>query len=48
MMGLVFVIRAKSNTKLRRRCPWPVDKFAGLLSDQTVVLTGVKTKDNYP
>ncbi len=26
----------------------PVNKSAGLLCDQTVVLTGVKTKDNYP
>ena len=40
--------RAKSNAKFRRRhCP-PVDKSAGLLCDQTVVLTGVKTKNNHP
>ncbi|MYE87076.1 MAG: IS4 family transposase [Gammaproteobacteria bacterium] len=47
-MGAFFVIRAKSNTKFRRRYSRPVDKSTGLLCDQTVVLTGVKTKDNYP
>ena len=47
-MGAFFVIRAKSNTKFRRQCSRPVDKAVGLLCDQTVVLTGVRTKDNYP
>ena len=47
-MGAFFVTRAKSNTKFRRRYSRPVDKSAGLLCDQTVVLTGVKSKDNYP
>ena len=33
---------------LRRRHSPPVGKFAGLLRDQTVALTSVKTKDDYP
>ncbi len=47
-LGALFVIRAKSNTKFRRRCSRPVDKPAGLLCDQTVALTGVRTKGNHP
>ena len=46
-MGAFFVTRAKSNTRFRRRYSRPVDKFAGLLCDQTVVLTGVKSRDDY-
>ncbi len=43
-----FVIRAKSNTRYRRRYSRPVDKATGLLCDQTIVLTGVHSVTNYP
>ena len=47
-MGAFFVTRAKSNTKLRRRYSRPVDKSTGVLCNQTVVLTGARTRDKYP
>ena len=47
-MGAFFVIRAKSNTKYRRRYSRKVDKSTGVLCDQTIVLTGVKSKKDYP
>ena len=43
-----FVIRAKSNTRYRRRYSRPVDRSAGLRCDQTIVLTGVDTATGYP
>jgi hypothetical protein len=43
-----FVTRAKTNTKFRRLCSQPVDKSTGLICDQTIVLTGVKSKKEYP
>jgi hypothetical protein len=43
-----FVTRAKSNTQMRRIYSEPVDKEAGLVCDQTVVLTGVHTPRYYP
>jgi len=43
-----FVTRAKSNTKFRRLYSHPVDKSTGLICDQTIVLTGVKSKKDYP
>jgi IS4 transposase len=43
-----FVTRAKSNTRYRRRYSLPVDKSTGVLCDQTIVLTGVKTAVDYP
>ena len=46
--GAFFVIRAKSNTRYRRRYSKPVDRSAGLRCDQTIVLTGVNTAANYP
>ena len=46
--GAFFVIRAKSNTKFRRRYSRAVDKSTGVLCDQTVVLTGAKSKKHYP
>ena len=46
--GAFFVIRAKSNTKFRRRYSREVDKSTGVLCDQTVVLTGATSKDDYP
>ncbi|NIR31549.1 MAG: IS4 family transposase [Gammaproteobacteria bacterium] len=43
-----FVIRARSNTRMRRVYSAPVDKQTGLRCDQTVVLTGVHTPGYYP
>jgi len=43
-----FVTRAKSNTKFRRIYSREVDKTTGLLCDQTISLTGVATKKDYP
>ena len=46
--GAFFVIRAKSNTKFRRRYSREADKSAGVLCDQTVVLTGPTSNNDYP
>ena len=49
--GAFFVIRAKSNTVYQRRYSHPVssvDQASGVKCDQTIVLTGVKAKDDYP
>ena len=43
-----FVIRTKSNLKCRRLYSRPVDKASGLRCDQSVVLTGKKSKRHYP
>ena len=48
MAAAFFVIRAKSNTRYRRRYSRPVDKSTGLLCNQTIVLTGVHTATHYP
>ena len=47
-LGAFFVVRAKSNTRYRRRYSRKVDKSTGLRCDQTIVLTGVHSKDDYP
>ena len=47
MAGAFFVIRAKSNTRYRRRYSHPVDKSGGLRCDQTIVLTGINTATGY-
>ena len=47
-MGAFFVIRAKSNTRYRRRYSHPVDKATGVKCDQTIVLTGVTSPKDYP
>ena len=47
-MGAFFVIRAKSNTRYRRRYSHPVDKSTGVQCDQTIVLTGVTSRKDYP
>jgi len=46
--GAFFVTRAKSNFQYRRRYSRPVDKSTGLRCDQTVVLTGIRSKQLYP
>ena len=43
-----FVVRAKAGTLYRRRCSREVDKTTGVRSDQSIVLTGAKTKASYP
>jgi hypothetical protein len=43
-----FIIRAKSNTQLRRLYSTPIDKSCGLRCDQIVVPTGLYTKKDYP
>jgi len=43
-----FVIRSKSNLDYARRWSQPVDESTGLRSDQTIVLKGPKTSQEYP
>jgi len=43
-----FVTRAKSNFLCKRRYSRPVEKTTGLQCDQTVVLTGVHSRKDYP
>lgn len=43
-----FVIRAKSNIRWRRVYSHPVDKSTGLRCDQTIRLTGVWSRTDYP
>lgn len=46
--GAFFVTRAKTNSRFRRRYSHPVDKSTGLRFDQTVVLTGFRSGQQYP
>ena len=43
-----FVIRAKKNMACRRLYSHPVDREAGLICDQTIVLTGPVSAQSYP
>jgi transposase len=43
-----FVIRSKINTQMRRLYSNAVNKSTGLRCDQTIVLTGIKTRYQYP
>jgi IS4 transposase len=43
-----FVVRAKKNVLLERRYSHPVDKSAGVRSDQTVILTAIESAKVYP
>ena len=43
-----FVTRAKRNFQYKSRYSRPVDKTTGLRCDQTIVLTGVHSKKDYP
>ena len=47
-LGAFFVVRAKSNIKFRRRYSAAADKSTGVRCDQTIVLTGVKSRKRYP
>jgi hypothetical protein len=46
--GAFFVTRAKQNFRCARRYSRLVDKTTGLHFDQTVVMTGLKAKHDYP
>jgi hypothetical protein len=43
-----FVVRSKRNLDFTRRSSRPVDRSTGLRSDQTIVLDGPKTSQEYP
>ena len=43
-----FVTRAKKNMQFYRRSSRPVESSVGLRSDQTILLTGVRTAERYP
>jgi hypothetical protein len=43
-----FVIRDKTNTRVRRIYSYPVDKSTGLKFDQTVVFANASSLQNYP
>ena len=45
--GSFFVTRAKSNLKAVRRYSHPVDRNAGLICDQTIVLTGFYSRQGF-
>jgi len=45
--GSFFVTRAKSNTKAQRRYSRPVDRSTGLMCDQTIVLSGQYSPQDY-
>ena len=46
-VGSFFVTRAKSNLKAHRRYSHPVDRSTGLMCDQTVVLTGFYSRQDF-
>jgi len=48
LAGAFFVTRAKHNTQLRRLYSHPVEKSTGVQCDQTVTLTGLQSKKDYP
>jgi hypothetical protein len=48
LSGAFFVTRAKMNFRCRRRYSRPVDKTTGLRFDQTVVLSGFYSRQQYP
>ena len=45
--GSFFVTRAKSNTRFQRRYSQRIDRSTGLICDQTIVLTGVHSPQDY-
>ncbi len=45
--GSFFVTRAKSNLKARRRYSHTVDRNSGLICDQTIMLTGFYTRQDF-
>jgi uncharacterized protein DUF4372/DDE family transposase len=45
--GSFFVTRAKSNLQAQRRYSHPVDRSTGLMCDQTIVLTGFYSRQDF-
>lgn len=45
--GSFFVMRAKSNLQAQRRYSRPVDRKTGLICDQTILLTGFYTRQDF-
>jgi Domain of unknown function (DUF4372)/Transposase DDE domain len=45
--GSFFVTRAKSNLMAQRRYSHPIDRNTGLICDQTIVLTGFYTRQDF-
>jgi hypothetical protein len=48
MSSAFFVTRLMKNTRFVRRYSHKVDKSTGLRCDQTIILTGARSKNNYP
>ncbi len=46
--GAFFLIRAKSNTLYKRRYSHKADTSGGVICDQAIMLTGLKTSVDYP
>lgn len=46
-MGSFFVTRAKANLRAQRRYSRPVDRSTGLICDQTIVLTGFYSRQDF-
>ena len=47
-LSAFFVIRSKVNLQFRRMYSHPIDKSTGLKSDQTIMLSGIKSAKDYP
>jgi len=47
LTGAIFVIRARANMLSRRLYSHPVDKATGLVCDQTIMLSGKRSRDAY-
>ena len=47
LTGAFFVTRAKTNLKAMRRYSHPVDRGTGLICDQTIVLTGFYSRQDF-
>jgi hypothetical protein len=43
-----FIVRAKKNLNFRRRCSHRIDRSTGVRSDQTIILTGIFAKKDFP
>lgn len=43
-----FIIRSKRNTKFRRLYSHVIDKSTGVRCDQTIILTGLNSQEDYP
>src|ERR1700750_3490330 len=48
LCGAFFVTRAKSNMSAHRLYSAPTDRSAGVIADQTIVLDGHDTRQDYP